>query len=124
MFKSKHLWIQFFLTIVMFVSGWYFYDCLPEVLTTHRNIHGVADGFQDKNLLTIFLIPLIAFLVLLGMKLTPYIDPRKEKYQQFQGTYDVIQTATLAIFTYFYAAIILLNLDPSWNSTSVALFGI
>ena len=49
---------------------------------------------------------------------------RKEKYQQFQSTYEIIQTVILAIFAYFYGVSILLNLDPSWSITSFALFGI
>lgn len=124
MFKSKHLWIQLFLIMLMFGAGWYFYDRMPEVLTTHRNINGIADGFQNKSFLAVFLIPLITLVALVGMKLAPYIDPRKEKYQQFQGTYDIIQTITIVIFTYFYGVTILLNLDSSWNITSFALFGI
>ena len=124
MFKLKHVWIQLSLIVVMFFAGWYFYGCLPEVITTHRNINGIADGFQNKNVLTVFLLPFITFVVLGGMKFTPYIDPRKEKYKQFQGTYDIIQTVIVALFTYFYGVFILLNLDSSRNISTFLLLGI
>jgi len=110
--------------MLMFGAGWYFYDRLPEVITIHRNINGIADGFQNKSFLTAFLIPIITLVILVAMKVIPCFDPRKEKYQQFQSTYEIIQTVILAIFAYFYGVSILLNLDPSWSITSFALFGI
>jgi len=54
MFKSKHFWIQIVLIMLMFGAGWYFYDRLPEVITIHRNINGIADGFQNKSFLTAY----------------------------------------------------------------------
>lgn len=95
MFKSKHLWLQCAILIGMFALGRYFYERLPEMISMNRNIDGIASRAERKSLISVFLLPIITLLVLGIMKLAPFLDPRKEKYQQFFTVYESVQTILL-----------------------------
>ena len=124
MFKSKFHRIQLVMLLGMFALGRYFYDRLPEMITMQRNIDGVADRLERKNLISVFLLPIITLLVLGMMKLAPCIDPRKRKYQQFSATYTILQTVIVWSLLYFYAGILLVNLYPNLNIIRIIFVGI
>lgn len=95
MFKSKFHRIQLVMLLGMFALGRYFYDRLPEMITMHRNIDGVVDRLERKSLISVFTLPALSLVSVVIMKLAPFLDPRKEKYQQFFTVYESVQTILL-----------------------------
>ncbi len=124
MFKSKFHRIQLVMLLGMFALGRYFYDRLPEMITMRRNIDGVADRLERKGLISVFTLPALALVLVVIMKLAPFLDPRKEKYQQFFTVYESVQTILLWFLLYFYIVIIAKNLNPNLNIFSFFLFWI
>lgn len=121
--KSKHLVFQLLLLVLMVVAGVYFYNQLPETIAVHRNVQGIADNFEEKNLISVFMLPLIASGVLLSMKVAPSFDPRKRKYEQFLSSYEILQTLIVAFFAYMYGIALAMNLNPNFHMLGFVLFG-
>lgn len=70
---------------------------LPDIVPTHYNIRGEADGFGGKATLTVTL-PLV-MLGLYGLLLVlPLIDPRRSSYPRFRSTLRVIRAGLVVFF--------------------------
>lgn len=76
------------IAILLFPFGYalYLYPTLPEIIPTHFNIKGEADGYGSRG--TIFLLPLImgitGFMVYLLLTNIKFIDPKR--YQEVDDT--------------------------------------
>jgi len=67
--KQKHkiiFFIAFILVVVSWMTAAYYWDKLPAVIPVHFGIDGLANGWADKSLLNVFLIPIIQTLMLAG----------------------------------------------------------
>ena len=75
-----------FMLIATFAISMYFYPQLPEKIPTHWNFRGEIDGYSGK-LAGAFMVPVIN-LVMYGMFIfLPALDPKRENYKLFEGTY-------------------------------------
>jgi uncharacterized membrane protein len=75
-----------FIIIAAFAISMYFYPELPDKIPTHWNFKGEIDGYSGK-LTGAFLMPVIN-LVMYGMFIFfPALDPKRENYKLFEGTY-------------------------------------
>lgn len=91
---------QRFLSIVvaaMFLFGLAALPFMPNPAPIHWNAAGAVDGYGSPLLAT-FLGPLIALATLVLMRWLPRLDPRRESYQQFAGTYRLIMTVLVLFF--------------------------
>jgi uncharacterized membrane protein len=65
--KQSHK-ICFMLAILMVVISWttalLYWDKLPGVIPIHFGIDGVADGWADKSILYVFLLPIVQTVML------------------------------------------------------------
>jgi uncharacterized membrane protein len=88
------------------VSVWA-YGRLPETVATHWNLQGTPDGYSSR-LWAVAIMPLVT-LGLTGLfNVLPKVDPRRENYAKFLGSYWLIANAIL-VFTGTAHALILAN---------------
>ncbi len=83
----------------------YLYPVLPEKIPTHWNAAGEIDGYMAKPW-GAFLMPLIAAVIFLVMKLIPMISPKGFRTDEFRPVVNIFQVTLVA----FMAAIGLLTL--------------
>lgn len=67
---------------------------LPNPTPTHWNVNGQVDGYGSP-LVAAFLAPGIMLVMLVLRPLLPRLDPRRENYPAFAGTYGLIMNAVV-----------------------------
>lgn len=83
---DKIVWFILFAALMWLL---YEYSNLPDIIPTHFNMRGEADGYGSKT--TIFWMWGVALGMDLLFKLIPKIDPRSDSYQKFSGFYGVFR---------------------------------
>lgn len=106
----KRHWFGLVLIVLSLAGMWMAYPYLPDQLPIHWNYKGIADNFTRKSL-GIFIMPLIMLVMYLFMIILPKIDPKKNNYQRFQGTYFQIMNGILLFIFLFQAVSILSALE-------------
>jgi uncharacterized membrane protein len=80
--------------VVSFALGFYFYQHFPEQVVTHWDFAGNPDGYSGKFFgafgLPFMLLGLYGLFLLL-----PLIDPKKERYPEFQKVYHLLKAVFL-----------------------------
>jgi uncharacterized membrane protein len=87
------------IVILSFAAVAALYHRLPEVIATHWNARGVADGFMPKAVGALVLPISTAFAYALFLAI-PRISPKGFGIERFQAAYDVIH---LALLTFLFA---------------------
>lgn len=95
--------------IVSWVMGGYFYANFPVRVASHWNFAGQVDGYSGRmggafGLPTLLCVMYILFLIL------PAIDPKRERYAEFDRYYRFLKTAIMATLLVVYTAMGLFNL--------------
>ena len=93
-FLKTHL-LNLVLLTLPFLMIAFFWGQMPETIPIHWNASGEADGFGSKWY--IFMMPVINIAIFLLFLAIPKIDP-KEKFEQFQKTYNVLVNILIALF--------------------------
>lgn len=90
------------------------YDRLPESIAVHFGISGEPNGYQNKATFLWF-----AGLLTLGlplfMKLTRYIDPKRENYEKFEGAFEAVRIALSLLMAGVVGFILAYNLGYQVN---------
>jgi len=106
------------IALIPIVFAWSAYDRLPDTIVTHWNFKNQPDGFMSKN--TGLLIPA---LLLLGipflMKVFRRLDPRRENYEMFAATYEIIRLAVTVLLASVMMLLVLANLGYDVDSSRV-----
>lgn len=89
------------LIILTLVSAVYFYNNLPERIATHWNFAGQVDAYGSGQAQAIVM-PLVAVGMYLLFLLLPYLDPKKERYEQFSRVYHIFKDMILAMFVIIF----------------------
>lgn len=89
------------LIILTLVSAVYFYNNLPERVAVHWNFKGQVDAYGSGQTQAIIM-PLVAVGMYLLFLLLPYLDPKKERYEQFNKVYHIFKDMILALFVIIY----------------------
>jgi len=90
--------------VAVAVSVWA-YAQLPPTVATHWNLRGTPDGFSSRALAAVIMPAVI--LVMTGLfNVLPRLDPRRENYTKFIGTYWLIANAVLLFILIGHAMII------------------
>ncbi len=106
--KELVLWIFIALPYVYLATIW---NELPEIVPTHFNLDGVADGWSKKQ--TLLYIPAaLGIGTYLLMLIIPILDPKK-KIQQMEGKYYVLRF----MLTFFFSVLTLFLLYVSKEET-------
>jgi len=89
------------LLILTVAASVFFYNNLPERIVTHWNFAGQADGWGSGQTQAIFF-PLLIVGMYIMFLLIPYLDPRKERYEQFNKVYHIFKNIILAMMIIVY----------------------
>jgi uncharacterized membrane protein len=65
------------------------YPRLPDRVPSHWNFRGEVDGWTGP-LAAVLLMPAIGVAMWILLRVFPRVDPRRENYAKFQGTYDIL----------------------------------
>lgn len=82
----KKEWYIILLILGTLALGLYLYPDLPDKMPSHWNIHGEVDDWSSKSF-GVWFFPLLNLGLYLLLLVIPYIDPRRQNYQRFQGAY-------------------------------------
>lgn len=97
----KTEFIPLLLIILTLASAVFFYNNLPERVATHWNFAGQVDAYGSGKAQAIA-IPLMVVGMYLLFLLMPYLDPKKERYEQFSKIYHIFKTMILALLIIIY----------------------
>ena len=81
------------------------YPRLPPTVATHWSLRGTPDGFSSRGW-AIAIIPLVIVVMTALFNVLPKVDPRRENYAKFLGTYWLIANAVIAFMLIAHAMII------------------
>jgi uncharacterized membrane protein len=87
----------------------YFYGHFPEKVAGHWNFAGQVDRYTGKAE-GAFAIPILLIVMYVMFLILPILDPKKERYAEFDHYYKLFRTAILAILFVVYVASGLFNL--------------
>lgn len=97
--------------IAVAVSLWA-YPQLPPTVATHWDLRGTPDGFSGRGW-AVAIMPLV-ILVMTGLfSVLPKLDPRRENYAKFLGTYWLIANAVIVFMLIAHGMIIATGLGYS-----------
>lgn len=99
------------ISISLAVSAW-IYPSLPDVVPTHWNIRGEADGFGPKGVAA-WLLPAVALGLLGFMALVPWMSPKDFQVDSHGPAYGFIIVAMTALFVFIH----LLSLTGAMNAS-------
>ena len=94
-------WPALVLVLATLVAGFFLYPHLPERVPSHWNLQGEVDGYSSR-FWGAFGLPLLNAAIYLLMLVTPLIDPRKENYRKFAGSYHTLKIALILVLTGLY----------------------
>ncbi|MDD2458973.1 MAG: SdpI family protein [Eubacteriales bacterium] len=83
-------WPLILVILVPLVAAFMIYPSMPDVVPTHWNARGEIDGYSSRAFGTFFL-PLMNIGLYVLLLLSPKLDPKRENYAGFAGTYRLIR---------------------------------
>jgi uncharacterized membrane protein len=107
---QKPLWLAVLLTALVWIGTVIVFFRLPEMIPTHWNIRGQADGFEPKWL-GAFLTPVLMAGVLGLAWLLPRISPRRFEVDSFASTYGTVMLLAVALVGYIQVMVLWAGLN-------------
>ncbi|MEI7620000.1 MAG: SdpI family protein [Candidatus Falkowbacteria bacterium] len=103
-----------------------FYNNLPEKVASHWNFAGQVDGWSSNTFHGIFF-PLLIISLYALLLILPMVDPHKENYQKFLGTYHIFKGLIIATLFTVYLSATIFNLGYNINvgvivATTIGIF--
>jgi uncharacterized membrane protein len=120
---KKWFYIKLFLFIVLLGGSLFAWPYLPEMVPSHWNIYGVPDNFWPR-IFSVFFAPGIYLLMWSLFSVLPKIDPRKEKYSQFEDSWNILQLVFLVFFVYLQGIVFSYVFIPGLNFNRLMLVGL
>ncbi len=84
------------------ISSFYFYSHFPEKVPTHWNFAGEVDDWGSRAIA--FIIPAVMVIMYVLFMVLPFLDPKKEKYEQFSKVYHVFKDIIILFMAIIYFA--------------------
>ena len=97
----KTEFIPLALILLTIFAAIFFYNSLPERIATHWNFAGEVDAYGSGQAQAI-IIPILMIGIYLLFLLLPYLDPKKERYEQFSKVYHIFKNLFLLLFVIIY----------------------
>jgi uncharacterized membrane protein len=98
--------LSLFLVLASWIAAAALYPSLPERVPTHWNIHGQIDGYGDKTWAT-FLTPALMTLMLVVLRLLPWLSPKQFEIDAFRSTYEFVVLLVVGLFAYINALLLI-----------------
>lgn len=99
---------------VSIVASFYFYAHFPATVTTHWNFQGQPNGYSGRAFGAFFFPALIAGIYLLFLAL-PALDPKRERYQEFIGPYNIFKNLLVLFMAFIYFLMGIYNMGYQFN---------
>lgn len=94
---------------VMVAAAWAFaasvYGRLPAEVAVHFDVHGDPNGWGNRAFAA-FVTPALMTLLAFMLPRMPLLDPRRANYEKFQGTYDLVIDAVIAMLLVIHVAML------------------
>lgn len=110
--KKKNNIYNITLIIVAFLVNIVLYNKLPDLMPMHWNIAGEINSYGPK-ILVAFLSPILMLVIWVAMLYSPKIDPKKDNYTKFDGSYTIITNALITFF--FVIHIVIISISLGYN---------
>ncbi len=88
--------------VAAIISSFYFYSHFPEKVPTHWNFAGEVDDWGSRAIA--FVIPAVMVGIYILFLVFPFLDPKKEKYEQFSKVYHVFKGVMILFMAMLYFA--------------------
>jgi len=97
----KSEFVSIVLLLLGVVASFYFYTNFPEQVPTHWNFQGQVDSYSSRGF-GAFFFPILNIAVYLLFLAIPFLDPKKDRYQEFSQPYHVFKNVLVAFMTLIY----------------------
>jgi len=87
-------------------TGIIIYPYLPDQVPAHWNIAGQVDRYTSR-FWGAFGIPLLTLGIYLLMIILPGLDPKRQNYNKFRGSYRIIKLSFVLFMAWIYAVVLL-----------------
>jgi uncharacterized membrane protein len=111
-FKTE-VWPLLILLFTVILSAWA-YNKLPDLVVSHWNFYGQADGWSQKGFQAFLFPSLLVFMYIL-FRVLPKFDPMGERYQEFAGIYLTMRNTILFFLFIVFAVTTFANLGYAIN---------
>lgn len=108
------------LVVVFFILAGAFYPFMPELMASHWNAKGEADGTMSR-FWGLFLFPLVSLGITVLLLAIPKIGPLKANIQKFKSYYYGFIIAFLVYFIYIYILTLVWNLGWKFNFSQMII---
>lgn len=102
------------LIVLSIFASIYFYQNFPEKVATHWNFMGQVDGYSSKAM-GAFFGPVLLLLMYMIILISPYLDPKKERYVEFEKVYKIFRFVLVLVMFIIYIATGIYNLGYDIN---------
>jgi len=110
----KTEWRALLIIITTIALSYWAYPQLPATVASHWDFQGQVNGWVNKNFHSIFF-PGILVALYIGFFIMPYVDPKKERYEEFAGVYRLMRDAILFVLLGVFTVATFYNLNYSLN---------
>jgi len=119
---NRMLIASIIIIVVIFIVTLAFYPRLPEMIASHWNAQGEADGYMQK-FSGAFLLPFILIGLFLLLVFIPNIDPLKKNIQAFRPYYDTFILIFIIFMGFVQLQILLWNVGTKMNPSIIINVG-
>lgn len=111
---KKWIIIRLIIVGIMFLLGLILYDKLPDLVPIHWWFDWQADRYWSK-IVQVIMIPGITLLITLLFPILAKIDPKKQNYEKFLNTWEILQYAIVIFMAYIYFVSMYMIFKPDAN---------
>jgi uncharacterized membrane protein len=104
----------FLILLCSVIISFWAYPMLPDLVVSHWDFYGKANGWSSREFHTIFF-PGLLFAMYLFLSLMPKFDPQSERYAEFAGVYRIMRNFILFILFVIFVAATFANLGYPVN---------
>lgn len=101
--------IPIIILVLCVISSFYFYNKFPDVVATHWGFNGQIDGYSSK-FVGALLIPMVIIFSYIMLLFLPNIDPKKDRYEDFEKVYRGFRTVFVIVMFIIYLTSCLYNI--------------
>lgn len=111
--------------ILASLASIYFYPLFPEQVPIHWNFQGEPDNWGSAKFAAFFF-PVIIMGMYLLFLFIPYIDPKKERYDQFKNVYHIFKVLLILFMAaiYFISSFNAIGYNISINTWVPSMVGL